>query len=155
MSTDTGADELWPALRGLTTRMDPVPPLVIAAARQSLAWRDPDAALAELLADHADEQAMAGVRSGEGAHLFTFGVDDLTIELEADVDARDIRLTGQLVPPQPADITVHHAGGELTTVADELGRFQAATIARGPVRLTCQLVRGDGHRTIHTAWTLI
>jgi hypothetical protein len=157
MSTqpDTGDDELWSTLRGLTNRMDPVPRSVVTAARQTYAWRDPDAALAELLAESADSVALAGVRGGNGPQLFTFGLGELIIDVEADIAARDIGLVGQLVPPQRARIVVHHAGGATETDADDVGRFRANGIARGPVRLTCELSQPTTYRTVQTAWTLI
>lgn len=153
MSSTEAGDELWSRLSGLTSRMDPVPVAVIAAAKHSLAWRDPDAQLAELLDRPALETA--AVRGGEGPQLFTFGVGDLTIELEVDAGPHGAQLVGQLVPPQQAGITVDHARGTVNVEADQLGRFLATGITRGPVRLTCAFGQDGTHRTVQTAWTLI
>ncbi|WP_166379579.1 hypothetical protein [Catellatospora methionotrophica] len=135
-------------LRGLTTRMDPVPLHLVALAKESLAWRDTDAALARLVA----QVDLAGVRGEDLPDLFTFTAGELTIEVEIAVAGQTAALTGQLVPPQPARIRVDHADGPTWVEADGLGRFSAAGIARGHLRLHCHPPQGG---PVQTSWTLV
>jgi hypothetical protein len=145
------SDELWEDLVGLAARADPVPPLVLQAANESLRWRDPDTALAELVADSAVSGTPVGVRGGRQPRLLTFSTDTLTIEVEAsDVDTT-IRLVGQLVPPTAARVRVDHRDGVVEVDADDLGRFIASGVTPGPVRLSCT----EGSVTTRTAWTLL
>ena len=59
--------------------------------------------------------------------MLTFEAADLTIELEAEPAGDDtLRLVGQLVPPQPAQVAVRHGDDLVATRADERGRFVAA-----------------------------
>src|SRR5688572_6527369 len=111
----------WEGLVGLTSRMDPVPRQALEMARESLAWREPDIALARLVEE---SLSTAGVH-GEGLpELLTFTAGELTIEVEVG----DGALVGQLVPPQPARIKVDHARGPTWVDADLLGRFSAEGI---------------------------
>ena len=136
----------WEGLAGLTSRMDPVPRQALEVARESLAWREPDIALARLV-----EQALssAGVRGDGLPELLTFTAGELTIEVEIG----DGALVGQLVPPQPARIRVDHPRGPTWVDADVLGRFLAEGIASGHLRLTCHPASGGG--AVQTAWTLV
>ena len=136
----------WEGLAGLTSRMDPVPRQALEMARESLAWREPDIALARLV-----EQALssAGVRGDGLPELLTFTAGELTIEVEIGGGA----IVGQLVPPQPARIKVDHARGPTWVDADELGRFSTEGIASGHLRLTCHPASGGG--AVQTAWTLV
>ncbi|WP_246002150.1 hypothetical protein [Allorhizocola rhizosphaerae] len=128
---------------GLVSRMDPVPAHVVAAAKASLSWRDPDAELAALVEQH----GLAEVR-GEHAML-TFESGSLTIEVE--VLGRS--LAGQIVPPQAARVRLDHGGGDpLWTSADALGRFAFDTVAPGHIRLTCYPETGGA---VRTAWTRV
>ncbi|WP_155368239.1 hypothetical protein [Catellatospora vulcania] len=141
-------DDLPAELRGLTTRMDPVPAHLVALAKESLAWRDTDAALAQLVR----QIDLAGVRGEDLPDLFTFTAGELTIEVEVAVSGLTAALTGQLVPPQPARVRVDHADGPTWVEADALGRFSVACVTRGHLRLLCQPVAGG---PVQTSWTLI
>lgn len=139
------SDDLWDRLQGLTSRSDPVPVQALEMARESLAWREPDAALARLV----EENQLAGVRNDGQPDLLTFTAGELTIEVEVGAGA----LLGQLVPPQPARIRIDHPQGPTWVEADELGRFTADGIAQGHFRLTCYPPGGGG--AVQTAWTLV
>jgi hypothetical protein len=145
MSTDH--DALWEALQGLTSRRDPVPIDVLRAAKESLAWRDPDAALALLV-----EQSLAGVRGEHQPELLTFEAGDLTIEVEMTTTGQQVSLLGQLVPPQSARVKIDHPSGPTWLEADTLGRFAASGLARGHLRITCH--PGEG-KPVCTSWTLV
>ncbi|MBV1850695.1 hypothetical protein [Catellatospora tritici] len=135
-------------LRGLASRMDPVPTHLLTMAKEALSWRDTDAALAQLV----KQVELAGVRGDTPPDLFTFTAGDLTIEVEAAVTGATVALTGQLVPPQRARIRVDHADGPTWVDADALGRFCATGVARGHLRLCCY-PQDDG--PVQTSWTLI
>lgn len=135
-------------LRGLATRMDPVPAHVLTMAKESLAWRDTDAALAQLV----QQAQLAGVRGDDLPDLFTFTAGELTIEVEVTVAAATATLTGQLVPPQRARIRVDHTDGPTWVESDPLGRFTAPGIARGHLRLCCY---PEQEGPVLTSWTLI
>jgi hypothetical protein len=115
-------------------------------AKESLAWREPDIALARLVKE---SPSLSGVRGDGLPELLTFTAGELTIEVEVG----DGALVGQLVPPQPARIRVDHARGPTWVDADGLGRFSAEGIASGHLRLICHPASGGG--AVQTAWTLI
>jgi len=149
-------DEFWAELRAVAARADPVPPHVVQAALASLSWRDPDAALAQLVADTLVTGTPAGVRGGGAPRLLTFATDEVTIEVEAGPTEHGLRLVGQIVPPGPATVRVDHRGGSTTAEADHLGRFMVDGIAPGPVRLTCAPASNDGDAApTRTSWTLL
>ena len=142
-------DVLWEALQGLTSRQDQVPADVLVAAKETLSWRDSDAALAELVDQSA---ALAGVRGEQHPELLTFTAGSLTIEVELTTSGQQISLLGQLVPPQSARIKIDHPAGPTWLEADPLGRFAAPGLARGHLRITCH----PGEATpVCTAWTLV
>lgn len=134
---------------------DPVPADVRAAAHEAHRWRDPDAALAALVADSAQDNGRpATVRGPGGARLLTFIADELTIDVEVIRDDRHVSLVGQLVPPHRASVRVDHRGGSVEVTADDLGRFGVDGIPVGPVRLTCRGPADDA-ASVHTDWVLL
>jgi hypothetical protein len=147
-----GADSdprLTRALGRTLALADPVPPLVLAAARAIWSWRTIDAELAELAYDSAlDRAGPALVRSGDGERTLTFeSADDPSLAIEVGVlRLETCRVVGQIVPPQPAHGTIRHAGGEAAIAVDELGRFVVEDVPRGLVRFVFTL----GERTIAT-----
>jgi hypothetical protein len=153
----SGDDDLLGDLRRVIAEMDPTPEHVLIAARAALDWRTLDAELAELIADSAVDEPALLVRGSWQARALAFEAAGLTIELEAEPDADGmLRLTGQLIPPQPADVTVCHGDALLATRADERGRFTAHGVAPGPVSLRCRLDGGPGPaRLVETEWMSI
>jgi hypothetical protein len=143
----TDHDALWEALQGLTSRQDPVPADVLRAARDCLAWRDPDAALAQLV-----EQTVSAVRGEHQPELLTFSAGELTIEVELTATGQQVSLLGQLVPPQTARVKIDHPAGPTWLEADSLGRFAASGLTRGHLRITCH--PGEG-TPVCTSWTLV
>src|SRR5438093_6680703 len=73
--------DLSDALTALLRRVDPVPEAVRDAASSSLAWRDPEAALATLLRDAHNEATLPAIR-GDGPRLLTFETGDTVVDLE-------------------------------------------------------------------------
>lgn len=156
--TQDPPDTDWPKLahdlREVYDAIDPVPPGVLAVAYGALAWRNVDADLAALVADSADtDSPLAGVRDGGGARLVTFEADGVVIEVEVADTGEARRLIGQVIPAGTRGIVVETPENAVTVDVDQLGRFSATGVGRGPVRLTCQLPDRDRH--VVTSWITI
>jgi hypothetical protein len=147
-------DTLLAQVSGLFARVDPVPPLVLEAARDSFGWRTIDADLARLIADSL--LATTRVR-GSAARLLTYHAGDLTIEVEVTEVGGRLRVLGQVVPPQAARVQADQQGsaGERTAEvgADALGRFTFSDLLPGPTRFRCSR-EGDAP-PVHTEWTVL
>lgn len=150
-------DDLLGDLRRVIAALDPIPENALIAARAALDWRTIDAELAELIADSAIDEAALLVRGSGHVRLLAFEAPELTIEIEAE-QAGDgvLRLIGQLIPPQTAEVAVLHGDALVATRADERGRFSAHGVTPGRVSLRCRLDRGPGAaRLVETEWTSI
>jgi hypothetical protein len=150
MNDETMMEEL----RGLFARVDPVPERLDEAARAAYTWRTIDAELAELMRDSAEAEAgeLALRGAATGPRLLSFESPRVAIEAEvAVVGPRVRRLTGQIVPPLAATVTLEQGGARLTAQADELGRFEFPHVGAGPARLRAALP--DGGMEIATPWT--
>lgn len=147
---DTVNAALLAEIRGLAALIDPVPPEAIAAARSAFAWRTMDAELAELTADSAVDERLAGVRGAGTPTMLTFDAPGLTVEVELQEVGGHRRLMGQLVPPGPGLVEVRHRAGAATVPVDEVGRFSADDVAAGPVSLRCS----SGAQIVETDWFL-
>lgn len=146
-------DAVLTRLRSAFDAADPVPQHALDAALASLSWRDPDSALAELVADSLTEPAGVRSRSDAGPRLLTFEGDRLVVEVEVSDLGSSRRLLGQLVPPQPAEVEVRWRGGSIHASADQLGRFTAAAVPPGPVSLSCRL--SEPARPVTTSWVTV
>lgn len=144
-----GEDGLLAELRGAASRLDPVPPGAVLAARSALAWRSMDAELAELTADSLTGEP-APVRDVEPPALLAFDAPGLTVEVEVLASGGRRRLLGQLVPPQPGRLEVRHRGGRIEVAVDEVGRFAVGGLEPGPVSLRAQAAG----RWVETDWFL-
>ena len=153
-TSDSADEELLQDLRAVVSRVDPVSPEMLAAARSGFIWRTIDAELAQLTSDSVlDADRMAAVRGVATPELLTFEAAGLTVEVETTrgVDG-GVRLLGQLVPAQRGQVEIRHAGGTTTVEADDLGRFTAGGVPPGPVSLSCRTEAG-GLR-VDTDWFL-
>lgn len=150
-------DELLARLRRIAAEVDPVPEHVGAAARLAIEWRTLDAELAALIEDsRVDEPALA-VRAAGAPRALAFEAGELVIEVEAEATGEgELRIVGQLVPAQPAEVVVRHGGALVATRADERGRFAAAGIEAGAISLRVRLAgAGGAARLVETAWLSI
>jgi hypothetical protein len=140
----------------LFATLDPVPESVQIAARVAIEWRTLDAELAALVHDSTIDEPALGLRGDGGPRALTFEAPDLTIEIETEQEqdgAGDtMRLVGQLVPPQAAQIAVRNGDDLVTTSADERGRFSAPGLSAGSLRLRCRL---NDDRLVETDWLTI
>jgi hypothetical protein len=146
MSGSASDDELMATLAELLRRVDPPPGAVVAAASASLAWLDPDTALARLV----EAQEPATVR-GAAPRLLTFEVGEMSVDVEVTAEGYRVRLVGQVVPTGPATVSVQHRDGTTDVRADELGRFVVGEVASGLVRLT---LTPDAAPRFRTEWFL-
>lgn len=155
---DGERDPLLDELAAMFDTIDPVPEHVVAAALAApsvvAAWQDLDAGLLDVLADTAMQPVPAGVRSGGGPRLVTFGSgsgpDNCSVEVEVGVEpAGTLRLVGLVVPTGPGELEVRHPGGVMRVPVDELGRFRAAGVPSGPLSL---VMHGRGQPTTTTEW---
>ena len=142
-------DGLLAELRGLGSRLDPVPEEAVAAARSAIAWRTMDRELAELVEESSDAE-LAGARGTDTPTLLAFESAHLAVEIEVRQTAGGRLVVGQIVPPQVVQVEVRHRGGTISVTADEAGRFTAAPIAAGPASVRCTA----GDQVIETDWFL-
>jgi hypothetical protein len=112
-----------------------------------------DAELAALVFDSATEE-LSGVRSTELSRQMTFRTQKVEIELEL-IPGAGRRIVGQLVPPQEAEITLHHQDGTFLARSDGLGRFTFTDAPQGSVRLSCRLEDAGSGSVVQTEWMLI
>lgn len=108
-------------------------------ARATFTWRtvDSELALAALVYD-SSVQDRPLVRSGVGANGRTLIFEGATLLVE--VDAGGEVLTGRVVPPARADISLMAASGTVgRTTTDDMGQFTLTTPPSGPVRLFCRM----------------
>jgi hypothetical protein len=133
-------DELLEALRRAVTAREAVPADFVAAAKQAFAWHNIDAELAQLTYDSREaDHALATRTEAASIRALTFTSGRLTIELEVAQDS----LVGQVVPAQPAAVTVlPRTGSEIVTTADEIGCFSVEPIPAGQFRLRCRTSAG-------------
>ncbi|MEU0557351.1 hypothetical protein [Dactylosporangium sp. NPDC006015] len=146
-----GEEEVLRALRDIAGRHDPVPDDVLAAARASIGWRDPDAALAELTADSARERLVA-VRGGGSPRLLSFFGGSLTIDVQATTRAGAVEVVGTVSPAVPARIVLESPTGSHETDVDDEGRFRFQGVVAASVRLRCEPADGA---PVHTEWVLL
>ncbi len=152
MSNEMKDDQVLAKLTEALEAIDPLPEAVLEAAKSVFTWRTIDAELASLVFDSATED-LAGVRSVEATRQLTFRTPGVEIELVV-LSETSRRIVGQLVPPQSAEIVLHHEDGTRTVHSDGLGRFTLHDVPAGPVRLVCRLEDESG-AVIQTEWTLI
>jgi hypothetical protein len=134
-------EELLIALRQALRSQEAVPPDFIDAGKRAFAWRNIDAELAELTYDSLSSAEYELNMRAEAASIraLTFTSAHLTIELEVVGDS----LLGQVVPAQPAAITVQtKVGTGITLDADEIGRLSIRPIPAGLFRLHCRTATG-------------
>ena len=110
--------------------------------------RDPDALLAELTHDSAEEpSAMAGLRTVEAMPRGrTFAVGQWTIDFEV----HDGRVAGQIVPPA-LSVALESPRGVASGSIDDLGQFEIELAQEGPARLRFDTVE----EPVVTAWFLL
>lgn len=130
-------DELLAALRQAVLERAAVPADFIEAGKNSFAWHNIDAELAQLTYDSVrDSDRALSLRSESAAiRALTFTCAHLSIEL----DVGEESLVGQIVPTQSATIKVQSRSGTETSVdTDAIGCFSISPIPSGEFRLHCR-----------------
>jgi hypothetical protein len=149
--TDSDDDALVGELRRVLALVDPVPEPAQLAARLAIEWRSIDAELAALVHDSSTDVPALALRGTAGPRALTFEALELTIEIETvpqGAGGDELRLVGQLIPAQVAQIAIHTGDDLVLRHADERGRFDAAGLRPGPLSLRCRL--GDA-RLVETS----
>lgn len=127
-----------------------VPERFVAAGKAAFAWRTVDAELAQLVADSAGQDALAGTRADHAeVRTVTFAAGDVTIDVEIAPDA----LLGQVVPAREGELeVVERDGATRTTAVDDVGWF---TLRPGPAGTFRLRFRSPGRRDVLTAWITV
>lgn len=149
MSEDRWDDEAL--LRELTEALqdpDDLLPTLVAQGRAIFGWRtvDADLALARLDFDSAlQEEAFAARAEAQELRFLVFTAQPLSVELEVS----HLGVTGQIVPPSRASVSVETTDGPpLELQTDEVGFFRLPPVGPGPVRLRCE----TEHSKLVTDW---
>jgi hypothetical protein len=133
-----GDDALLDRLGRALDAAEPIPEAAHRAALDAFAFRDLDAALAELVA----EEAAATRGPGDGPLVFATG------DAEIVVDRSGPDAVGQLTPAGPWTGRVESPRtGSVAFRADDMGRFRVE-LAGGPVRIVVDLPDG----AVRTDW---
>lgn len=131
---------------------DPVPERLYRAAEAAWSWRTIDAELASLTHDSFSDQQPAMMRGGDDVRTLTFESPRVTVEIEV---GDDRSLTGQIVPPQPANIDLHRGGAAIASVqANEAGIFFFDDLPNGPISLICRALDSPPSWTVRTEWMM-
>jgi hypothetical protein len=97
----------------------------------------------------------SAVRGSPEWRELSFRASGLTIELEITGTGDERRLTGQLIPRQPAVVDIRHADGVIIVEADELGRFSAEAVPPGQISLRSRLGPVTDQSSVVTGWVTI
>ena len=139
-------------LRTGLDQADPVPERVHRAAEASWTWRTIDAELASLTHDSSVDPEPALMRGSDKVRSLTFESPRVTVEVEV---SGDRSLTGQIVPPQPAQVDLQHRGEVVASaVADEAGMFFLDELPTGPISLACRALDSPASWVVRTEWVM-
>jgi hypothetical protein len=97
----------------------------------------------------------SAVRGSPESRELSFRASGLTIELEITGTADQRRLTGQLIPRQPAVVDIRHGDGVITVQADELGRFSAEAVPPGQISVRGRLGPVTDQSSVVTGWVTV
>jgi hypothetical protein len=97
----------------------------------------------------------SAVRGSPESRELSFRASGLTIELEITGTGDERRLTGQLIPRQPAVVDIRHGDGVITVEADEHGRFSAEAVPPGQISLRSRLGPVTDQSAVVTGWVTV
>jgi hypothetical protein len=149
-------DELLAVLAHAARLFDAPPAELTEANKELLSWRDPDAALAELVAD---SRELAGAARGQGDEVvLRFDSDEASIVVQVEsTGAGAYLLLGQVEPTLGAaegTVALRRPDAEVIVPCDEWGRFRVERVAQGPVSFRWTPTAGSV-APLETAWTLL
>jgi hypothetical protein len=131
-------DQLLAELGAALRSAGPITDDDLARGRASFTWRtvDDDLALAELVYDSAiQERALVRDEVVPGGRTLVFEGETLSVEVDATAEV----LTGRVVPPGRAELSLMTATGPASeTTTDDMGWFTLPAPPSGPVRLLCR-----------------
>ena len=146
-------EELLGALARAVVRFDPPPSELTAANRGLLSWRDPDAALAELVAD--SRELAGAVRGPTDELVLRFATAEVALVVQVEtMPYGSYHLVGQVEADGLGVITLRHPSAVRSVACDEWGRFQIDNVEPGPVSFRWT-PPDPGARPVETAWTLL
>ena len=126
-------------------------PQILAAARGAFAWRtvDEDLGLLRMFYDsYLETEATVRDTGAAQGRLLAFQTEGFGVEIEV----RDSSIEGQLIPPQPGEITLVTVDGSVASAtAVDVGCFTLPASPRVPMRLQC--ATGTGRLT--TEWVTV
>jgi hypothetical protein len=144
-------NELIEQLRQIAAEADRVPEAVRGAASRALAFRRPDADLAELAFDSWSAPGeLVGMRRRTGPgrlRQLTFVTRAMRLELE--IDPRHRALVGVVTPAPAAGAELRHVDGATPFTVDEHGRFSLSALPDGPASIAISLPDGG---VVTTEW---
>lgn len=148
MSEPDADQELLELLaRGLAAD-DPIPARTSESARAVFTWRTIDAELLEIGFDSAVDE-LTGVRgAGATVRAIRFAAGDVEVE----VDIEDDHIDGQVLGSEPTSIRLERPDGSaVSTLGDDLGRFEFDGVGQGPVRFRVE----SGAESHVTQWFVV
>jgi hypothetical protein len=147
--TDPVLDEFEARLRVLAGEADPVPSLVLDAARAAFTLRTLDAELAELVHDSAVDADLVLVRGpDDDVRMLSFEHGSVAIDLQVSQTPAGPELLG-LVTGAVGDVEVEQGGTRRSVPLDEAGRFVVRDLVAGPLRLH---LRAEDGTAVATSW---
>jgi hypothetical protein len=146
-------EEIFAALARAVERFDPPPSELTAANRELLSWRDPDAALAELVGD--SRELAGAVRGPTDELVLRFAAADVVLTVQVESMPRGgYHLVGQVEAEGLGTVTLRRPSAVRSVTCDEWGRFQLDDVEPGPVSFRWT-PPDPGGRPVETAWTLL
>jgi hypothetical protein len=145
-------DELLGELRQAVSAADPAPADLASFANSLLAWRDPEAALAVLVAD---SRQLAGAVRGDTEVILRYEGNGIEISVQFSPAGRGLhRLVGQVEPATAGRVEVRRPAGPSQVTADEYGRFVVDGLRPGPISLRWAPY-DSAVPSVTTAWHLL
>jgi len=143
-------DELIRILGVALDEEEPLPLGAVEFAAGTLAWRDMEGELAELLHDSVLEETVM-LRDETCLRLLVFQAGDITL----DVEQEPHKLIGAISPPGRYRVEVHDGQRSAAPAAltDEAGMFELRGEIRGPVRFVVS--DPDGQVAILSPWVTL
>jgi hypothetical protein len=138
-------------LSAIVDVLDPVPDHVREIGPALFGFRNPDAALMELVEVDASSAAVRGTSPSSRLHFFQFGEFSIDIELTSSGAFCDV--VGVVADPagtENVSMTLETTSASFTTASDADGRFEIRQVPTGMVRLS--LVRPSTGGKVTTPW---
>jgi hypothetical protein len=147
-------DDLETRLRSLAAEADSPPELLVDSGLAAFAMRDLDAELAELVADSAlDEEVVLTRTVLSDVRMLSFECGEVTVELDVEADPGTHLMQARgLVVGATGSITFVRTNSRSLLALDADGRFEAADLPRGPLRLEVTTPEG---RRVTTSWVSV